>query len=252
MSVTSSTTESRDQEDPSSNSLCNRLLLITITKGDGTPMDASSISEEDIIEICIQRVHTHPLGVLQYSAADSVILFANFNDVHRAHHTLLDMMELSDEAITVQTMALAEAHIAAFTTMWHSNPTAGDGEPHTPPYQTPPSEETPCHLHVQLGDLNDSELWQLVKDLMQEIAQHKLLVHPATPLLMTGHTHQAVESLRKMTGRSPFQEGKGGVQRGKPPQFHIHQLGKEFPLDHHSNHPVLHWQDQIWGNSPLP
>ena len=67
-------------------------------------------------------------------------------------------------------MALTEAHVAAFTTMWHSNPTAGDGEPHTPPYQTPPSEETPCHLHAQLGDLNDSQLQQLVKDLSQEIA----------------------------------------------------------------------------------
>ena len=26
-------------------------------------MDASSISEEDIIEICITKGHTHPLGV---------------------------------------------------------------------------------------------------------------------------------------------------------------------------------------------
>ena len=67
-------------------------------------------------------------------------------------------MELCNEAITVRTMALTEAHVATFTTMWHSNPTTGDGEPHTPPYQTPPSEETPCRLHAQLGDLNDSEL----------------------------------------------------------------------------------------------
>ena len=148
-------------------------------------------------------------------------------------------------------MALAEAHIATFTVMWHSNPTTGDGEPHTPPYQTPPSEKTPCHLHAQLGDHNDSELQQLIKDLMPEIAQHELLVPPSNPLLMTGHTHWAVECLRKMTRRSPFQEGEGGVQRGRPPQFHIHQLGEEFPPDHHSNHPVLHWQDQIWGNSSL-
>ena len=60
------------------------------------------------------------------------------------------MMELHDEAVTVWTMAPAEAHIAPFTAMWHSNPTAGDGEPHTPPYQTPPSEETLHHLHLSL------------------------------------------------------------------------------------------------------
>ena len=74
------------------------------------------------------------------------------------HRTLPDVMELCNEAVTVWTMALTEAHVAAFTAMWHLNPTSGDGEPHTPPQQTPPREETPCHLHAQLGDLSDSQL----------------------------------------------------------------------------------------------
>ena len=91
--------------------------------------------------------------------------------MNRTHCTLPDMTELHDEAITVQTMALTEVHVAAFTAMWCSNPTTGDRKPHTPPYQTPPSEETLHHLHAQLEDLNDSELRQLVKDLMQEIKQ---------------------------------------------------------------------------------
>ena len=102
--------------------------------------------------------------------AESVILFASLEDVNRTHHTLLDMTELHDEAIMVQTMAPTEAHVATFTALWHSNLNAGDGELHTPPYQTPPSEETLCHIHAQLGDLNDSELCQLVRDLSQEIA----------------------------------------------------------------------------------
>ena len=105
-----------------------------------------------------RRAHAHPMGVLQYSTVESVILFGSLEDVNCAHCTLPDMMELHNEAITGWTMALTEAHIAAFTKMWHSNPTTGDGEPHTPPYQTPPSEETPHRLHAQLGDLNDSEL----------------------------------------------------------------------------------------------
>ena len=121
-------------------------------------MDASSITEEDIMELCVRRAHAHPMGVLQYSTAESVVLFRSLKDVNCAHCTLPDVTELHDEAIMVQTMAPTEAHVAAFTAMWHSNPTAGDGEPHTPPYQTPPSEEIPCHLHAQLGDLNDSEL----------------------------------------------------------------------------------------------
>ena len=82
MSVSSSATASRDQEVPSPDSFHNRLLLITISKGDGTPMDASSILEEDIIEICIQRAHTHPLGVLWYSMVELVILFTTPKDAN--------------------------------------------------------------------------------------------------------------------------------------------------------------------------
>ena len=110
------------------------------------------------MEICIQRAHTRPLGVLRYSTAELVILFGSLKDVNCVYCTLLDVMELRDEAIMVWTMALMEAHVAAFTAMWHSNPTTGDGEPCTPPHQSPPCEEIPCHLHAQLGDLNDSEL----------------------------------------------------------------------------------------------
>ena len=110
------------------------------------------------MELCVRRAHAHPLGVLWYSTVESVILFGNIEDVNHAHRTLPDVMELCNEAITVRIMAPTEAHVAVFHAMWHSNPTAGDGEPHTPPYQTPPSEETPCRIHAQLGDLNDSEL----------------------------------------------------------------------------------------------
>ena len=134
MSVTSSATASRDWEVPSPDSFQNRLLLITITRGDGTPMDASSILEEDIVKICVRRAHAQPLGVLWYSTVESVVLFGSLKDVNCAHHILPDMMELCNEAIMVRTMAPTEAHVAAFTAMWCSNPTTGDGEPHTPPY----------------------------------------------------------------------------------------------------------------------
>ena len=60
-------------------------------------------------------------------------------------------------------------------------PTLGDGELHTPPQQTPPSEGTLCCLQAELGDLNDHELWQLIQDLMQEIVQHKLTMPPSNP-----------------------------------------------------------------------
>ena len=181
MSVTSSGTISRDWEVQSPDSFQDKLLVVSITKRDGTPLDASSIMEEDIVELCVRRVHTHPLGVLQYSMADSVILFSNVADVHCTQHVLPDVTEFHDEAIATQTMALEQAHVTAFSEMWHLNPATGEGEPHTPPYQTPPNEETPHRIHAQLGDLNDSEFRQLVRDLLQEIAQCESMVPPSYP-----------------------------------------------------------------------
>ena len=92
MSVTSSATISRDREVQSPDSLQDKLLVVSITKGDGTLLDASSITEEHIVELCVRRVHTCPLGVLQYSAADSVILFRNVADVNCTQHVLPDVM----------------------------------------------------------------------------------------------------------------------------------------------------------------
>ena len=182
-------------------------------------MDASSTMEEDIMEICIRRAHAHPFGVLQYSVAESVVLFGNLKDVNCAHHTLPDMIELCDEAITVWTMAPTEAHVAAFTTIWHLNPTSGYGELHTPPNKHLQVRRHCAISMLSLETLMTVSSQQLIKDLSQELVQCKLTVPPSNPLLMTGYIHWAVESLRKMTGRSPFQEGEGGVQRGKPPQF---------------------------------
>ena len=156
MSVTSSVTVSRDREVPSPDSLQDKLLVVSIIMGDGTPLDASSISEEDIVELCIRRVHTCPLGVLRFSVADSVVLFANVTDVTHAHQVLPDVTEFHDEAITVWAMAPVEAQVTTFQTMWHSNPATGSGKLCTPPYGTPPNEETPRHIHAQLGDLNNS------------------------------------------------------------------------------------------------
>ena len=94
------------------------------------------------------------------------------------------------------------------------------------PTQTPPSEETLCHLHAQLGDLNDSELQQLIKDLSQEIAQCELTVPLSNPLLMTGYIHQAVESLRKMTRGHLSRRGKVGSREANHPSSKFTSWGK--------------------------
>ena len=144
------------------------------------------------------------------SLFSNVILFSTAEDLNHVSHGLVDLTELQDDAIAVATLAPMEAHIASFKMVWHSKPTLGDGELHTPPQQTPPSGGTLHYLQAELGDLDDHELQQLIQDLMQEIVQCKLTVPPSNPLQINGYAHWAVESPRKMTRRSPFQEGEGG------------------------------------------
>ena len=110
------------------------------------------------MDISVGRASMHPLGVLWYSAMESVILYQSVEDVNCTHCVLLDVMEFCNEAVTIWTMAPTEAQVTMFQSMWHSNPTARDGELHTPPYRTPPNKETLHHIHAQLGDLNNSEL----------------------------------------------------------------------------------------------
>ena len=124
------------------------------------------------------------------------------------------------------------------------------GEPHTPPQQTPPSRGMLHHLQVELGDLANHELQQLMKDLAQEIVQHKVNMPPAVPLQIYGYTHWVVGTPRRMTRRSPFQEGEGGVHGGNP--LHLQslsdQLEEGFPLDQHYKCHVLLHLVQAWGN----
>ena len=47
-------------------------------------MDASSVTEEDIVEICITVGHIHPLGVLHYSTTESAVLFHLIDELQHA------------------------------------------------------------------------------------------------------------------------------------------------------------------------
>ena len=85
ISITSSATASGDHDVPSAKVIFrDKLCIVSITRRDDTLMDASSISEEDIIEICITKGHTHLLGVLCYSAMESVVLFCSPDKLQHA------------------------------------------------------------------------------------------------------------------------------------------------------------------------
>ena len=148
----------------------NKLCLVSLTRRDGTLIDTSSVPEEDIIEICIAKGHTHPLDVLHYSTMESVVLFHLTDELQCTTHRIVKAIELQGEAITVKAMAPSEAHTKAYLATLHLNPSNGEGEPHTPPQQTPPSSGKPHCLQAELGDLANHKLMQLMEDLTQEIA----------------------------------------------------------------------------------
>ena len=189
MSTTSSpTASSRDHDVPSAKVVFkNKLCLVSLTRRDGTPMDASSVTEEDIIEICITKGHTHPLGVLCYSTTELVVLFCSTDGLQCTTCGIVKATELRGEAITVKAIAPSEAHTKAYLATLHLNPSNGEGEPHTP---------------------------------------------------------------RRMTSRSPFQEGEGWAHCSNP--LHLqspsNQLEEAFPLDHHHKHHILLHLVQTWGN----
>ena len=208
MSVTSSATASGDYDVPSTKVVFrDKLCLVSITRRDDTPINTSSISEEDVIKICVTKGHTHPLGVLHYSAMELVVLFHSLDKLQHATHGIIKMTEFQGEAITVRTMAPSEAHVTVYIVASHTHPSNRKRELNTPPQQTPPSGGMPHHLQVELGDLANHELYHLVEDLTQEIAQCKIHVPPAIPLQMNGYAHWAVESLRRMTRWSPYPGG---------------------------------------------
>ena len=252
MSTTSSLTASgRDYDVPSGeDDFKNKICLVSLTRRDGTLMDASSVTEEDIIEICITMGHIHPLGVLCYSTTELVVLFHSTDELQCTTCRIMKAMELRGEAITVMAMAPSEAHTKVYLVTLCLNPSNGEGEPHAPPEQTPPSRGMLHHLQAELGDLGDHELPQLMEDLRQEIALCKVNTPPSSPLQIHGYAHWGVETPRKMTRRSPFREGEGGVHRGNP--LHLQNLSNQledgFPLDHHHKHHILLHLVQMWGN----
>ena len=141
------------------------MCLFVITRKDGTLLDATSVTKEDIIEMCAKMGHTHPLGVLCYSVTELVALFSSTEDMQHATCRAIKTMELQDEAIAIRPVAPSVTHVKAYIMIVsgdppkpQSPPSEEEGETHSPPDNPHPSEETLHHLQAELGDLTDHEL----------------------------------------------------------------------------------------------
>ena len=71
----SGTASGRDQVPSEDPHLKAKMYMFIVMRKDGTPFDTTSVSGEDILEICVTLGHTLPFGVLQYLATELVALF---------------------------------------------------------------------------------------------------------------------------------------------------------------------------------
>ena len=169
------------------------------------------------MQLCMTLGHTHPLGVLQFLATESVALFCMAEEMQWASHGAIKAMELYDESIAVRTIAPWEPHIRVYITV-------GGGDPSK--LQSPPSEGrvTLIHLLVTLTGVgvlcNTSRESLAVSQTRNCINSWKISIRrlhfvicmhpPAIINQLLGVNLQQAVILMGMTWRSPFQEGEGG------------------------------------------
>ena len=136
-----------------------------LDKGDGTPYDAASIQEEDIIKMCVLLGHTHPKGVLWYSAFKLVMLFHSADEMQVEAHGVFKAMTLHEEPIKDRASPPSVAHVRALMvviggeTSGAQHPTPDrDGNPQQSPSDCHLGGSAPHQLQANLGDLVDDEL----------------------------------------------------------------------------------------------
>ena len=107
-----------------------RMCVFIIMQKDGTLFDVTSVTEEDIVQLCMTLGHSHPLGVLQFLATELVALFCMTEEMQQASCGAIKAMELCNELIAIRTIAPMEPHIRAYITAGGGNPLSCNLCPH--------------------------------------------------------------------------------------------------------------------------
>ena len=209
------------------------MCVLVLTRSNRTLFNATSIQEEDIVELCIELGQRHPKGVLQYLVTESVILFCSVDEMLVKACGVIKAMVLCEKPIWLHMSPPSTTHVRAYVVVRDGEPSGTqppipDGEevPQPSPINPHLDGRTPHQFQVELGDLGDAKLRQLMEDLQHDVALRDLNVPPRDPLLhcwATGGVQQALGILMWMTRRSLLQEGGDGNQEDNhldplPPQ----------------------------------
>ena len=73
------------------------MCIFIVTNKDGTLFEVTSIMQEDIVQFCVMLVHIHPLGVLQYSTTEWVVLFCMTEEMQWASCGAIKATKLFNE-----------------------------------------------------------------------------------------------------------------------------------------------------------
>ena len=249
--LSSATASGRDQVPSDDPHLKAKMCMFIVMWKDGTSFDATSVLEEDILEICVALVHTHPLGVLWYLAMESVALFYMTEEMQWASCSAVKAMELWDEPITIWVVAPLEHHIEVYiaivggdhSKLW-SLPSEGEGDPHSPTGNPHLDGNTLHLLQAELGDLVDQELWQLVVDLHQEIALHELHAPPSNPQPTPWEECSGSSKTNGNDQEVIFLRGEGGFPQDNHPHLQLqhNQVEGGFIRNHLLSPQGLLWQ----------
>ena len=231
MSTTSTATAlvAQDQITNDKVDLLNHMCILILARCNGTPFDATSTLEDDIIEICIQLGCTHLKGVLWYSAIKSLVLFHSADELQVMAHGVIKAMMLHEEAIRIRTSLPSATHERAYMAVVNGEPSGT--QPATPDKeeesQLSPSDPHPCRrtrhqLQVNLGDLGDNELWQLMEDLSQEVTLRELNAPPGS----------TTDPFGKSSGEWGSQYGRPGGHLSKRGRMGIHRTTTSTPCFH--------------------
>ena len=257
MSTTSSATASGRNHVPSNEpKLKSRMCLFVVTQKDGTLFDATSVTKEDIIEMCIKLGHTYPLGVLHYSAMELIALFHSTEEMQCATHGAIKAMELQGEAIAVRDVAPSETHVKAYII-------AVGGILQNSYLHPQKRRENPTHPMITLTKvgkchviskqslatlliINCISLWRIS---IKRSHSMSWICPPEALHQCLGDNHQGAGILKMATRKSPFWEGEGGFpQDNHPHLLPLHdQMEDGFLRDHLHCPNFLLNQIQTWG-----
>ena len=116
MSTTSTVTTSvaHDHTLDNDSEVLNCMCILAIARGDGTPLGATSVQEEDIVELFVKVGKTHPKGVLQLSVMELVIVFHSSEETLVMVHMVTKATAWHEEPIKLHTSPPSTTHLRAY------------------------------------------------------------------------------------------------------------------------------------------